>query len=142
MVYCHRERGDVAAVAVDRDEVLEAVADERVADLAEDVQEGLRREAHAPGELHVVPGDRHVQRGRDEELETILRGKLGGPRAERARDEAVGVEGHVVAVLLGRADRDQDGVDSALAGGLDLRPGEALEEALVRHSSSSQGTLT
>ena len=33
-----RERRDVAAVAVDRDEVLEAVMDERVADLAEDLR--------------------------------------------------------------------------------------------------------
>jgi hypothetical protein len=52
---------DVPAMAVDGDEVLEAVVDERVADLAEDLEEGRRREMHAPGELHVVPGDAHVE---------------------------------------------------------------------------------
>ncbi|MGH3011533.1 MAG: hypothetical protein ACRDMY_06805 [Gaiellaceae bacterium] len=36
-----------------------------------------------------------------------------------------------MAVLLGRADRDQDGVDAAFASGLDLGPGEALEKALL-----------
>jgi hypothetical protein len=141
VVHGDGERGDVAAVAVDGDDVLEPVVDERVADLAEHVQEGRRREAHAPGELHVVPGDGHVQGGGDEELDALLGAQLGGPRAERARDETVRIEGHVVPVLLGRADRDQDGVDAALACGLDLPPGEALEKALVRHASSSQGTL-
>ena len=66
------QRGDVAAVPVHGDEVLEAVVDERVADLAEDLEERRRREAHRARELHVVPGERHVQRRRDEELDALL----------------------------------------------------------------------
>ena len=50
VVHGDGERGDVAAVPVDRDQALEAVVGERVADLPEDLQEGRRREpACCPG---------------------------------------------------------------------------------------------
>ncbi len=89
------------------------------------------------GELHVVPGQRHVQRRRDEQLDALGLAGLGGARAERAGDEAVGVERHVRAVLLGRPDRDQHGVDAPLDRRLDLGPGHALDEALAHQERSS-----
>src|SRR4051794_9609757 len=122
-----RERRDVAAVPVDREEVLEAVVGERVADLAEDLQEGRRREAHRAGKLHVVPGERHVERRRDEDAEALVGRQVGGAHRQRAGDEAVGVEGHVRPVLLGRADRDQDRVDPVVEPVGDLRPGHPLD---------------
>jgi hypothetical protein len=123
--------------------VLEAVVDERVADLAEDLQERRRREPHAARELHVVPGERHVQCRRDEQADPLLLGEVRCAAAELPGDEAVGVEGHVAAVLLGRADRDEDGVDAPFAQRLDLGPGQPLEEALLVHRAapSSQSTL-
>src|SRR5581483_1316834 len=124
------ERGDVAAVPVDGDQPLEAVLDERVADLAEDLEERRRREPHAPRELHVVPGERDVDRGRDEHAEPVGLGGLGHLSAERPRDHAVGVERHVVAVLLGRPDRQQHRVDALLERCLDLGPGHPLDEPL------------
>src|SRR4029453_8731509 len=68
---------------------------------------------------------------RNEHNESLRLGGFSRPRAERPRDEAVGVERHVMTVLLGRPDRDQDGVDPALDRRLDLRPGHALDEALA-----------
>ena len=53
---------------------------------------------------------------------------LRGPRAERAGDEAVGVERHVRPVLLGRPDRDQHRVHAPPDRRLDLRPGHPLDE--------------
>ena len=122
--------GRVAAVPVHGDEMLEAVVGERVADLAEDLEERRRRQAQRAGELHVVPGQRHVQRGRDQQLDALGLARLRRPRAQRARDEAVGVERHVRAVLLGRPDRDQHRVHAAADRRLDLRPGHPLDEPL------------
>src|SRR5262249_22210954 len=123
---------DVAAVAVDREQVLEAVVDERVADLPEDLQEGRRREPHRARELHVVPGEGHVQGGGDEHAQALVLRQVGGARRQRPGDEAVGVERHVRAVLLGRPDRDQHRVDPVLDPVFDLRPRHPLDQ-MPRH---------
>ena len=59
--------------------------------------------------------------------------ELRGARRQRARDEAVGVERHVRAVLLGRPDRDQHRVDALLDPLVDLRPRHPLDEVLGHH---------
>ena len=130
VVHRHGQRGDVAAVPVDGDEVLEAVLGERVADLAEDLEERRRREPDRARELHVVPGERHVQRRGDEDRDALLLAQLRGPHRQRAGDEAVGVERHVRPVLLGRPDRDQHRVDAGADPLVDLGPRHALDQVL------------
>src|SRR5581483_5911511 len=94
-------------------------------------EEGRRREPHAPRELHVVPGERDVDCRGNKNVEPLVGGGVGDPGAERPGDHAVGVERHVVAVLLGRPDREQDGVDALLDRRLHLRPRHPLDEALA-----------
>ena len=59
-------------------------------------------------------------------------GELGGAGRESLGDHAVGVEWHVRAVLLGRADREQHGVDAGLDLSPDLLPRHPLDQVL-RH---------
>ena len=80
----------------------------------------------------MVPRERHIERGRDEDAQARVGGELGGAGRESLRDHAVGVEWHVRAVLLGRADREQHGVDAGLDLSPDLLPGHPLDQ-VPRH---------
>src|SRR6185437_5083502 len=77
------------------------------------------------------PGERHVQRRRDEDAEPLLGRQIRRARRERPGDVAVGVERHVRPVLLGRPDREEDGVDARLDALVDLEPGESLDRVLA-----------
>src|SRR5439155_471173 len=76
VVHGHGQCCDVPAVTVHGDDVSEVLM-ERFADLTKDAQEGRRREPHRARELHVVPGERHVQRRRDEQRDTLRLACLG-----------------------------------------------------------------
>ena len=129
-----RQRGDVAAVPVDGDEPLEAVVDERVADLAEDLEERRRREPDAPRELHVVPGERHVDRRGNEHAQRPRPPPRSAARAHSARAITQSVSSGMwwpccSVVPIGIRTVSTPLLDRRL----DLRPGHALDEALAHH---------
>ena len=132
-----RQRRDVTAVAVEGDHVADAVVMQRLHDLLEDLEEGRRGQAHRARELHVVPGQRHVEGRGDQHAEAIGLGLRSHALGQAAGDDAVGVERHVRAVLLGRADREDDGVDAGLKPCLDFLPCHPLHEVLGHHATSA-----
>ncbi len=115
------DRRDVAAVAVDEEEAVEAVARQRDDDVAHHQDERRRPERDGAGEGHVML--RHADRyGRRDQGA----GLLAHAREADLPGERVGADQPGRAVLLGRADRHDD-PGAPLEIGFDLGPGGKLK---------------
>jgi hypothetical protein len=108
-------------VAVQEIKAVEAVARQRVHRVADHRHEGRGLEADRAGEAQVVLRHADADGGRDQRLEALAQA-LG----HRLRADGVGAEQTVGAMLLGRADRKDDG-RRALQIGVDLLPGLELQ---------------
>ena len=98
------ERARVAPVGRDEDDPLEGVQ-RRATELDEEQLDGLVPDREGPGEVLVLAARPVGHRGRADQPDVAL-DRTGD---DRVRDLGVGGEGQVRTVLLGRADRHQEG---------------------------------
>ena len=120
--------GHVGAVAVEEDDLLEAVVGEAGADVDDALDEVLPVDAGGAGKVHHVRGVAMHERGHDQHLvRDQPRRRLGDP----ARAHHVHVQRQVRPVLLGRSHR-ADHHPLLLHRLVDLRPGQLLVAPRLR----------
>ena len=135
------EVGHVGAVAVEQDDLLEAVVGQRFRDVEHVVHEMLEVVVDGAGEVHDVPG---VAVGHDRQHEHLVGDFAAGAVGDPGRADEVHVERQVRPVLLDGAAR-HDADLAQLDGVVDLGPGQFLVAVFGRgaagHSGISFGSI-
>jgi hypothetical protein len=109
-------------VAVEQDDPAEAVDDQVVDQVAEQVEIRPRRGRERPGEIHVVVRIAQPEQGGPDRA---LAHRLGGAADDLAQQHAVGEDGQMPPVLLDGRDRHHD--RDVLRGPGHRRPAHLLE---------------
>ena len=116
-------RRDVAAVAVDEHDPAEAVREQALGQVVEQVEIDARAGGERPREVHVMVRVPQPHEGRDQHA---LRHRHADAAHDLAEQQAVGEDGHVVPVLLERRHRHQHrDVSRQVA---DLRPRHLVQQ--------------
>ena len=127
------QRVDVGPMAVDHDDLLEALIGQALQDVRDVTDECLVVDGHRAGKVHHVGRVAVAHRRHDHDAAVGSSGRLfadlgGGP--------VVDLDGEVMPVLLDRANRQQRD-DAAGYGLVDLGPGHVLESMRDGHVQSS-----
>lgn len=93
-------------MSVDDEDLPEAVVGHAPGDIHDEILQVVVPHGDRPGEVHVVVFEAVGQGRQDQHL---VRDKLRGAFAHAAHQEGVHVHGHVVAVILGGPDGQDDG---------------------------------